>query len=97
MGGGCQGQRRWRRHVQGSGKPSLWLGTRELGARAGEVWVAGEKAWVGPGSVDCGQGMHPRCRASLSAMGHVPCDACVTHHWWRRWQQGLGEWQSLHL
>ena len=90
--GGCQGW--WRqRHVQGSGNPLLWLGTRESGARAGDMWVAEEKVWVGPGSVDCGQGMHPRRRVSLSwsAMGHVPCDACVTCHWQRCWQQ---EWQS---
>ena len=71
MGGGCQ--RRWR-HVQGSGNPLLWLGTRESGAGAGDAWVAEEKAWVGPGSVDCGWGMCPCRRALLSwsAMGHVP-------------------------
>ena len=83
-GGGCQG---WQgQHVQGSGNLSLWLGTCESGARAGDAWVAGEKAWVGPGSV--GRGMRPCRRASLSwlVMGHVPCDTCVTHHWRCRWQ-----------
>ena len=77
--GSCQGRHR---HVQGSGNPLLWLGTWESGAGAGDMWVAEEKVWVGPGSVDCGWGMHPHCRASLlwSAMSHIPCDACVTCH-----------------
>ena len=68
--GGCQGQwwwwqwQQWQRHVQGSGNLSLWLGPCESGARAGDAWVAGEKAWV----------MHPRHRASSSwlAMGPHP-------------------------
>ena len=58
-----------------------------VGAGAGDTWVAEEKAWVCPGSVDWGQGMCPRHRASLSwwVMSHVPCDACVTCHWLHCW------------
>ena len=65
----CTGQRQ---PVIVAGDTVTW----ELGSGAGDVWVAEEKAWVGPGSVDCGQGMCPRRRASLSwsAMGQIPCD-----------------------
>ena len=52
----CTGQR----------QPVVVAGDTGVGAGAGDAWVAEEKVWVGPGSVDCGRGMRPRRRALLS-------------------------------
>ena len=86
VNGGCQWQLSMAAVNGGSGGMYRAVATR----RCGQGQVAEEKAvWI----VDGACVLHPLHMAALSwsAMGHIPCDTCVTCHWRRCW------WQSLNL
>ena len=86
MGGGCQWQLSMVT-VNGGGSSMYRAAATH---RCGRGQVAEEKAvWI----VDRACVLHPLHMAALSwsVMGHIPCDTCVTCHWWCCW------WQSLHL
>ena len=71
----CTGQR----------QPVIVAGDMGVGGR---VWgrMGGRREGIVDGACVLVVGHH--CRGRRWA---VPCDACVTHHWWHCWQQ---EWQS---